>query len=467
MATTKIWKIKVRLDHVLDYAENEDKTKNPDYNESEFQGLRDVMDYTCQDFKTEKQHYVSGINCSPENARQKMLITKKKYGKPGGIIAFHAYQSFAPGEVTADTAHEIGMKLAQEMWGDRFEVIVATHLDKSHIHNHFVLNSVSFKDGYKYYDNNNNYDRFRIKSDKLCEQYRLSVIDEPQRGRRPSYAVYLAEQKGEPTYRSLVRADIDKAISESLTDRQFFQNLKKMGYEVKIGKDITVRPPGKERGLKLFRNFGEDYTREAINRRILSHGMPPRKQPGPESQKPKRTQFNGNIQTMRKVAGFRALYVSYFYLLCGRPQWQTHGQRPLTAKQVHFIFRDDIRKMQELKNELKLLGRNHIDSAEQLFSYKEGVTARITELTDKRQSLRYKTRRMKDEPTLAALKSEIADLSAQLGTLRRDVKLCDSITARTADMKEKIKQAAEQLIMDNGELIMKKSTPVRQDKVVR
>ena len=135
MATTKIWKIKGRLDHVLDYAGDDGKTTNPDYSKSELQGLRDVMDYTCQDYKTEKQYYVSGINCSPENARKRMLATKKKYSKTGGIIAFHAYQSFAHGEVTPDTAHDIGMKLAQEMWGERFEVLVATHLDKKHIHN--------------------------------------------------------------------------------------------------------------------------------------------------------------------------------------------------------------------------------------------------------------------------------------------------------------------------------------------
>lgn len=427
----------------MDYAENEDKTKNPNYSDSELQGLRDVMDYTCQDYKTEKQHYVSGVNCSPATARQKMLITKKKYGKPGGIIAFHAYQSFAPGEITPTTAHEIGMKLAQEMWGDRFEVIVATHLDRSHIHNHFVLNSVSFKDGYKYYDNNENYDRFRVKSDKLCEQYRLSVIEEPQRGRRPSYAVYLAEGKGEPTYRSLIRADVDKAIAEALTDRQFFANLKKMGYEVKIGKDITVKPQGKDRGLKLFRNFGEGYTMSAINRRILSHGMSPRKQPEPEPPKPKRVQFKGNMQIMRKITGFRALYIRYFYLLGGRPQYAIPSQRPLTNKQILFIFREDIRKMHKLTAELKLLGRNRIDTAEQLSLYKDSVTEQIAELTDRRQKLRYKTRKAKDEPTVTALKGEVADLSKQLGALRREVKLCDSITARTAEMKQKIKTAAE------------------------
>jgi hypothetical protein len=445
MATTKIWSIKGRLDHVLDYAENEDKTVNPDYSGVDVQGLRDVMDYACQDYKTEKQHFVSGINCSPETARQEMLDTKAQYGKSGGIIAFHAYQSFAEGEVTPELAHEIGMKLAQEMWGDRFEVIVATHLDKAHIHNHFVLNSVSFADGYKYYDNNENYDRFRVKSDKLCEQYRLSVIDEPQRGRRPSYAVYLAEGKGEPTYRSLIRADVDKAIAEALTDKQFFANLKKMGYEYKVGKYITVRPQGKDYGLRLARNFGEDYTLEAIKRRILTQSAPQRQRLMPEPPTTvKRVQFKGNIKTMQRITGFRALYLRYFYLLGGRPQWQMRTQnRPPTAKKILFIFREDIRKMHELSNEMKLLGRNHIDCAEQLSSYKEGLTVKIAELTDTRQHLRYKARSVKDDPTLVGLKAEIAGLSAELGTLRKEVKLCDSIEARTAVMREKIRMAAE------------------------
>ena len=138
MAATSLWKVSGRLDHVLKYAGNEKKTANPIFNESELQGLRDVMDYTYRDYKTEKQHYISGINCSPETARQEMVDTKLQYNKTGGIIAFHGYQSFEEGEVTPELAHEIGIKLAQEMWGDRFEVVVATHLDKKHIHNHFV-----------------------------------------------------------------------------------------------------------------------------------------------------------------------------------------------------------------------------------------------------------------------------------------------------------------------------------------
>ena len=441
MATTKIWKVKGRLDHVLDYAGDDGKTANPDYKADELQGLRDVMDYTCQDYKTEKQHYVSGINCEPDTARRDMIATKQQYGKPGGIIAFHGYQSFAYGEVTPELAHEIGMKLAGEMWGERFEVLVATHLDKKHIHNHFVLNSVSFKDGYKYYSNLENTDRFRIKSDRLCAEHNLSVIRNPQKGRRPSYAVYLAEQNGEPTYRALVRADVDRAISEALTDKQFFQNLRKMGYEIKIGKDITVRPQGKDRGLKLFRNFGEDYTRDTINLRILCQGTPRRARPESDPQM-KKMRVRGNFQNTRRLTGFRALYFRYFYLLSGRPQRQIRGQRPLNNKQILFIFREDIRKMQGLKNEMKLLGGNRIDSAEQLSWYKDAVTAQMEVLAEQRQGLRYKARKTKDETALAGIKAEISGLSAQLGALRRDVKLCDSVTARTAVMTQKIKQAA-------------------------
>ena len=152
MATTKIWPVRGWLGQVVHYVENKEKTAGTVFTEQDIQGLRDVMDYALQDYKTEKQFYVSGINCIPDMARQEMLLTKKQFGKEGGIVAFHAYQSFKPGEVTPDQAHTLGKQLARELWGDRFQVLVATHLDKSHIHNHFVLNSVSYIDGKRYND---------------------------------------------------------------------------------------------------------------------------------------------------------------------------------------------------------------------------------------------------------------------------------------------------------------------------
>ena len=264
MATTAIWDVTDRLDRVIDYTTNPDKTENLDFNSSDFRGLQEVLKYTVQDAKTEKQFYVTGINCYPETACKQMSKTKLQFQKTDGILAFHGYQSFAPGEATPETAHAIGVKMAQELWGDRFEVVVSTHLDKNHLHNHFVLNSVSFKDGKRYYDNKTTYSLMRQTSDRLCREYSLSVIENPQRGKSRHYAEWKAEQESKPTWRGLIREDVDKAIDISMTFTQFIANLHKQGYEVKTGvKYMAVRPQGKERFVRL-KTLGDDYTEEVI-----------------------------------------------------------------------------------------------------------------------------------------------------------------------------------------------------------
>ena len=154
MATISLWKVDNRLDHVIDYAANIEKTSLKDKED-----LKDVLDYATRSTKTEQKLFVNALNCSPASAYEQMQETKKEYGKKNGILAFHGYQSFAPGEVTPEVAHEIGMKFAQQMWGDSFEVVVATHLDTDCCHNHFVLNSVSFVDGKKYYRSEKDYQK--------------------------------------------------------------------------------------------------------------------------------------------------------------------------------------------------------------------------------------------------------------------------------------------------------------------
>ena len=180
MATTKIWKVESRIDNAINYIKNKDKTKNEcyEFGMDKFENVRDVLMYATNADKTEKQFYVTGINCKVENAAKEMEFVKIINGKTDGILAFHGEQSFKDGEVTPELAHEIGVRLANEMWGDRFQVVVTTHLNTDHIHNHFVLNSVSFKDGKKYYSNRENTALLRKTSDELCEEYGLSVLEE-------------------------------------------------------------------------------------------------------------------------------------------------------------------------------------------------------------------------------------------------------------------------------------------------
>ena len=466
MAVTKIWDIKGWIGKVVMYVENPDKTENKEFQASpltdaDIQGMEDVMEYAmtderAKDFghiieyaidgkKTEQQYYVSSLNCEVETARQEMLLTKKTWAKTDGITAFHGYQAFKPGEVTPDVAHEIGIKLAQELWGDRFEVVIATHVDKSHVHNHFVLNSVSFKDGYKFYDGNKTYALMRKVSDRLCKEYALSVIKDPQRGKTKHYAEYKAEKEGKPTLRGMVKADVDEAIRLSVTESQFFKNLRAMGYGIKTTpKDISVLPPGKQENerFRLRRRLGTDYTLAAINRRILQNRFPvfPATKPPPAT---KQYKLVGGFKTVKKLTGFRALYFHYLYLLGKLPKRRQQAVNPI---QIYFLYREDLIKLEKFSNEIKLLCRNRIDTSEQLFSYREGLTAEIAGLTDQRKHLRYKARSIRDGDALAVIKSEISDMSQRLGTLRKEVGLCDGIAVHTAEMKAKMRRRRNDLI---------------------
>jgi hypothetical protein len=483
MAVTSIWRVKGQLSKVVDYAKNPDKTANPEYetkmaakqpmavavsavtermmaNQAAKQTiaeqatteqekwLTDVIAYATRDAKTRAfvhdervevmRRFVTGVNCRPETARDEMMAVKRKFGKTDGVISYHGYQSFAPGEATPETAHEIGVKLAEKLWGERYQVVVATHLDKAnHLHNHFVLNNVSMADGRKYYRSERDYYHMQRESDALCREYGLSVIEEPKRGKFKHYAEWNAEREGRPTWRSTVKSDVDAAIRQSMTERQFFENLKKAGYEIKIGKDVSVRPPGKARFVRLRRNFGDDYTIEAIRRRILAQSRPERRII-PANPPKKQVRLMGSIHKARRLTGLRALYFYYLYRMGVLPKKRTPN-----PKQVYFLFREDIRHMQDMAREIRLMAKHGIDTAEQLTAYKESANAKMTELSGTRRRLRNRLRSIRDEDRPAVIKTEISEISARITELRREARLCDNIESRSLEMNKKLRKARE------------------------
>ncbi len=471
MAVTSIWSVKGWLGKVVIYVENPDKTMNPEaaklpgLEERDAQGLSDVIAYAVSEEKTRQeerkkhdndaevisdekekimQQYVSGVNCTPATARSEMMAVKRRYGKDGGIMAFHGYQSFAPGECTPAMAHEIGVRMAEELWGSRFQILVATHLDKAHhLHNHFVVNSVSFADGKRYHRTNQDYRDMRSVSDRLCREYSLSVIESPKQGKAKHYAEWKAEGEGKPTYRSMVKSDVDKAIARARTERQFFHYLKEMGYSIKFGKDITVCPQGRERGLKLARNFGEGYAIDSIRRRILTQDMEKPRARQPEI-RTRTIKVQGNLRQTRKVGGLRGLYLRYCYELGILPK----NRPPISPEQVPMLFWEDLRKLDTVSKETRLLCRCHIDTAEQLFSLRESLQKQMEELSGKRKHLRCKARSIKNEEKLSEAKEEISSLTEQIGELRKEVRLCDGIAARSGVVKEKLGKARQEKIKE-------------------
>lgn len=175
MATTGFWPVKNRLKEVIDYAENPDKTISPKYVDSD---LYAALQYVSNDKKTDEQMYVSGINCNAKRAYERMMATKKRFGKTGGNVAYHGYQSFQTGEVTPEEAHKIGLETARRMWGEAYEIVVTTHLNTDNLHNHFVINSVSFKTGRKFENHISDHYRLREISDAVCMEYGKSVLKE-------------------------------------------------------------------------------------------------------------------------------------------------------------------------------------------------------------------------------------------------------------------------------------------------
>ena len=224
-----------------------------------------------------------------------------------------------------------------------------------------------------------------------------------------------------------------------MTERQFFHALKEMGYEIKTGKDISVRPQGKERFFRLARNLGEGYTIEGIRRRILAQTRPERPAPRPEG---KRYRLKDSLAKTKKATGFRALYFHYCYLLGIFPK-----HKPPQHRQLPFSCREDLIRAKELSDEVRLLAKHHIDTAEQLSAFQSGVESQIQETVNSRKALYRKLRTkpvMQDEEKQAEIKTEISALSGQLKGLRREVRLCEDIAVRSQAIRDKMKAAREE-----------------------
>ena len=208
---------------------------------------------------------------------------------------------------------------------------------------------------------------------------------------------------------------------------------------MKFGKDITVCPKTRTRGLKLKRNFGEAYTLEAIRVRILEETELPDEKQYP-IRKYKSIRVSGTLQQARKIGGLRGLYVHYCYLLGILPK----NRAPVSAKQVHVLFREDLLKLNTISKETRLLCHYHIDTAEQLFSLKERLQRKMEQCIEERKQLRYKIRADRPEEELLQIKEQISALTEEIGTLRKELVLCDGIAARSKVLEDKLKMVREE-----------------------
>lgn len=410
MATTSIWSIKNNLKQSINYIINPEKTLNKDYgNEELYSYLEEpIKDYN---FKQEKICYVSCLNCDEDNPYDDMEFTKERFRKKDGVLAYHGYQSFKEGEVTPDIAHEIGVKFAGEMFKD-YEVVVATHQNTNHIHNHFIINSVSFKSGKKYNNNLTNISKIRHISDSLCSEYGLSVLDEDRFYKR----TYTKSISNDEYYKTL-KEDLDNVISYSLTLKQLFERMRSLGYKVYSRNDIITIYRDGEYKVRIENVFGEEYSKERLKQRLYLSKQIVFK---PMSQKSIIEEYS---KTNKPHKGIYGLYLYYCYLLGVFPK--NHPKQYLP-----YSIRKEVYKLEQISQQVRFMHEKNIVTKEDLDNYSKNNSDELSELKGKRENLWRRYHRAKTEDKQTQILAEINDIQPKIKELYKYDKYCKEITKR-------------------------------------
>ena len=396
MAVTKIWAIHDSVSRVVDYCTNPSKTKLSD--------LEQVLLYAADKGKTldegEQQYAVTGIGCRAESAAREMAAVQRRFGKAGGNVAYHAYQSFKTGEVTAEECHRIGVETARRLWGNDRQVLVATHFNTGTYHNHFVVNPVNMWTGKKLEAKYEVYYKLRDMSDRICKEHGLSVVKNPQR-HKTARSVYFAEKNGGPTRYNLMRRALDEALTMSSSWTELSAVLRKKGYVFVCDpyrRYATIRSLSAKKCMRTFR-LGAEYDKEALQDRLLENQrdirvtrrhfefMRPytreyaRKNPLPEEYYRQRDFY----LHLPHVTGYLSFFRCVAIVLGVAPLYEKEYRQPLSAE-----CREACRKLERFTAEITLVCREHLDTPEDVQRFLARMDKEMDEISAARSKIRNK-----------------------------------------------------------------------------
>ncbi len=442
--------------------------------------LDQAIQYVLNGEKTEGRVLTAHQNCDPGHEYQQMMDTKRELGKTGGRQCYHIIQSFKPGEITPELALELAKGFAAE-YLPGYEVVIGTHTDRGHVHSHILFNSVNAQTGEKYHVSTREYYRqIRAISDRLCRKHGLSVILEGQPTKAVSYIEWLRQSRGQPTFRSMLEADLRDAIEDANDIGHFFMIMEHKGYEIKHGNRLGFRLRGQERYMvpeRRDKRFSEDGIRAAIEGNLDAIAA------GTKPVLTYRTPYRP-YRRHPKYKGFLALYVHYLYLL-GKVQQRQYPPR-MTPH-----LRQEIMKFERYKEQFAFLREQNIATPEQLAAFQAHTEETLATLTKRRTILNVRKKRrwelysaLADEATLepvqacfemglpgmeeelaryqaakeildhcpiprerlteekAALYQQLAEVNREIRATRKQLELCKAILYNSPQMERDI-QAAE------------------------
>ena len=390
--------------------------------------LDTIIKYIMNGEKTEKMMYVSGVNCIPDTAVYEMQDTKKRFDKEDGIISYHLIQSFDGKEVSPKKCHELGLQYAKELFGDDFQFVVATHLDTDNVHNHIVVNSVSFKSGNKFYSNRETRDFIRITSDFICRENGLSVIKTPWKNK----GYYKLYAKNNP-YMQLVKKDIDDAIAISNSYKGFVSRLELKGYYVSEHED-TGLIISRDNSYQLVRPqelFGDNYTKEKIRYRIenkiYNKMYIPKKKYKMSIEEYNKFKKKQRQHELRKLP---TLYILICILLKIDPLPEKIEFKdykiPITKE-----MKISLKHLESLSQQTILLSENKINNLEELKSYRYNLEEKVRILKGKRENLWRKRSKETNPEIKEKITHEIGDLKNLIKKANKDIVNCYEIENRT------------------------------------
>ena len=372
--------------------------------------------------KTKNKLFVSGINCMPDTAFLEMTNVKKQFFKTGGIECFHGYQSFVEREVTPEQAHEIGVKLAEELWGDKFQIVVSTHINTDNIHNHFVLNSVSFLDGKRFCNTKKDYALMRKTSDKLCSEYGLSILKQEEK-----YDKYATSS----LYKELMKDSIDYAIASSKNYNEFIKILEDLDYIVTDkNNSLSVRREPYKRNTRIERQFGKHYSKENIYKRILETQTSFPYSPEPYLLM---NRTRENYEKLNPKKGSLAwLFLHYIKLL------HPHTENVLKTNFTRMtpILLHAIKEMNEFSERVRFLCKYNLETDADVMEFKKSAYQRLAPLKSERENLWRKHKRAKTDNDKKVIEEKIVDISKQISPIDEEIGICNNILNRVEKIKK-------------------------------
>ena len=452
MAITKILAKNSRLDVLIRYVTNQDKT--------------------------EELVLTAYLNCDPGHAYQQMMDTKRAVGKTDGRQAYHIIQSFAPGEITPELAFELAQEFAKEHLAG-YQVVIGTHVDRRHIHSHIVLNSVNMDTGAKYVSTRQNYyAQIRAISDRLCREHGLSVIIQGDGQKSMSYIEWLRQSKGQPTYRSMLEADLKASVEDANSIGDFFRLMERKGYEIKHGNRLGFKLRGQDHFMypeRKNKQYSEDGIRATIDGNLDAIFM------GKNLTVTHREPYKP-YKKHPKYTGFLALYYHYLYIL-GKIEKRQYPPK------VTGQMRREVMRFEQLRAQFQFLNENGISSEADMQAFVEKAEAQIKTLTKQRTILNVQKKKhqplfqaLAEEEALAPAKrlydqghsgmeqeaqrymeavklldncgesrellsqqqaelyTKLADLNRELRQVRKQIEMCEEIREQAVAMQENIRQ---------------------------